>query len=519
MKRWPIVLAGLLVAGLAGAWLFSSGLQGQSSPPPVFPKELTSYRDVVKAVLPAVVSIRSMPKATTTTTREKSAQPRRRPRMQDLPGIPEEFRKFFEGMEEGPNFEFDPEDVVPQQSFGSGFIIDPKGVVLTNYHVVDGADRVEVTLKDGRKFISKEIKGDRKNDLAIVRISAGSPLPYLQLGDSDAMEIGDRVLAVGAPFGLTGSVTAGIVSAKGRDGLSPGHAVYEDYLQTDAAINPGNSGGPLVNLEGRVIGINTAIRTRSGGFQGVGLAITSNVAKNIVDQLVHGGVVHRGYLGIGFQPLTSELAEQLGLNEQHGVVVRSVVKDSPAGKAGLKPLDVIVAINGKHFEEGRELQRLVNNTPVNQSIDLTVVRDGKTRTIPVTIEEQPQDYGVSTLQRRGNKAAPQDEEESQDVTVEKFGFDVAELTEDSARSFGYRPNTEGVVVTNVQPNSVAAEAGLTRGMLITKVNKKSVAAAKDVRRLVEKTSSSKGVLLEIQYPQRLGGGSGYIVLKPEPVEK
>src|SRR5205823_9971668 len=176
--------------------------------------------------------------------REKSTQPKgRRPRIDTVPGIPEEFRKFFEDMEE-PGIE---PDLVPQQSFGSGFIIDPKGVVLTNFHVVDGADRVEVTLKDGRKFVSKEIKGDKKNDLAIVRVNPGSQLPYLQLGDSDAMEIGDRVLAVGAPFGLAGSVTAGIVSAKGRDGLTPGRAVYEDYLQTDAAINPGNSGGPLVN--------------------------------------------------------------------------------------------------------------------------------------------------------------------------------------------------------------------------------------------------------------------------------
>jgi serine protease Do len=515
MKRWPIALVCVLLAGIAGALLLSSGSQGQSPSPPVYPKELTSYRDVVKAVLPAVVSIRSMPKATVTAKREKSAQPRRRQGMDNLPpGLPDEFRKFFEG----PGFDMEPEDAVPQQSFGSGFIIDPKGIVLTNYHVVDGADRVEVTLKDGRKFISKNIKGDKKNDLAIVRIDAGSRLPYLQLGDSDAMEIGDRVLAVGAPFGLTGSVTAGIISAKGREGMGEARAVYEDYLQTDAAINPGNSGGPLVNLEGKVIGINTAIRTRTGGFQGVGLAIASNVAKNIVDQLEHGGVVHRGYLGIGFQPLTPEVADELGLKEQHGVVVRSVVKDSPAGKAGLKPLDVIVAVGGKHFEEGRDLQRLVNNTPIHQAIDLTVIRDGKTRVIPVTIEEQPEDYGVSSLQGRRGKSAPKDEEENQDVTVEKFGFDVTELNEDNARSFGHTTDMEGVVVTNVQPGSVAAEAGLARGMVITKVNRKTVKSAKEVRRLLEKASSGK-VLLQVQYPERLGGGSGYIVLKPETVEK
>jgi serine protease Do len=205
MKRWPIALVCLTVAGLAGALLFSTALQGQSSSsPPVYPKELTSYRGVVKAVLPAVVSVKSVPKAATA-KRERSVQPRRRqrPNFEDMPGIPEEFRKFFEGMEE---YNIEPQQAVPQRSFGSGFIIDPKGVVLTNYHVVDGADRVEVTLEDGRSFLSRDIKGDRKNDLAIVRIQADSPLPYLELGDSDAMEIGDRVLAVGAPFGLEGSV-------------------------------------------------------------------------------------------------------------------------------------------------------------------------------------------------------------------------------------------------------------------------------------------------------------------------
>jgi serine protease Do len=416
---------------------------------------------------------------------------------------------------EEPGFNFDQEDLVPQQSFGSGFIIDPKGVVLTNFHVVDGADRVEVTLKDGRKFTSKEIKGDRKNDLAIIRVSPGSQLPYLQLGDSDAMEIGDRVLAVGAPFGLAGSVTAGIVSAKGRDGLSPGRAVYEDYLQTDAAINPGNSGGPLVNLIGQVIGINTAIRTRTGGFQGVGLAITSNVAKNIVDQLTREGVVHRGYLGIKFETLDPAVAEELSLKDQYGVLVRDVVKESPAGKAGVKPLDVIVAV-GKSFKEGRELQRLVGTLPPHKTVDLTVVRDGKTRVIPVVIEEQPDDYGVTTLQRKGNKAPDQ---EDTDVAVDKFGFDVADLTPDLAKRLGHRSSMEGVAITDVQPGSIAAEAGLARGVVITKINRKPVTSARDVRDVLEKAPNGKSVFLEVQYPERLGGGSSYIILKPEPVEK
>jgi serine protease Do len=325
------------------------------------------------------------------------------------------------------------------------------------------------------------------------------------------------VLAVGAPFGLTGSVTAGIVSAKGRDGLSPGRAVYEDYLQTDAAINPGNSGGPLVNLEGKVIGINTAIRTRTGGFQGVGLAITSNVAKNIVDQLTREGVVHRGYLGIEFGPLKPELAEALGLKDQKGFVVSRVTEGSPAAKAGLKPLDVIVSVGGKSFQEGRDLQRLVSSLPLHKSVDLTVVRDGKRQIIPVTIEEQPENYGLATLQGRG-KSTP-GEEDNAEVSVEKFGFDVADLTPELARSLGYKSTLEGVAVTVVQPGSVAAEAGLRRGDVITKINRKSVTSAKDVRDALEKAPSGKSLLLQVQYRDRLGVGSRYIILKPEPVEK
>jgi serine protease Do len=515
MKRWPIALVCLTVAGLAGAILFSNALQGQSSSQPVYPKELTSYRDVVKAVLPAVVSVKSVPKAAST-KRERSVQPRRRqrPNFEDMPGIPEEFRRFFEGMDDGT---IEPQEIIPQRSFGSGFIIDPKGVVLTNYHVVDGADRVEVTLKDGRTFTSKDIKGDRKNDLAIVRIHSDSGLPSLELGNSDAMEIGDRVLAVGAPFGLEGSVTAGIVSATGRNGFSENHAVYEDYLQTDAAINPGNSGGPLVNLEGKVIGINTAIRTRSGGWQGVGLAITSNVAKSIVDQLTHEGVVHRGYLGIGIQPLKPEVAEALGLEGQKGVLVMQVAKGSPAAKAGMKERDVIVSVAGKTFQETRDLQRVVSSLPVHKEVNVTVIRDGKRMVLPVTIEEQPDEYGVTSLQRRGNQAPG--EEEKAEVTIDKFGFDVADLTPELARKYGYRSSMEGVVVTDVQAGSLAEEAGLRRGVLISKINRKSVPSAEDVRKVLQKAPSGRNVLFQVQYPETLGGGSGYIAIKPEAIEK
>src|SRR5262245_60488254 len=350
MSRWPIALVCVVLGGLMVGLISNTGLHGQLSSPPAVPKEMTSYRDIVKKVLPAVVEVRSIPKLTAKT---KQDTPRRRPRM-DVPGLPEEFRRFFEDMQE-PGF--DPSEILPQRAYGSGFIVDPKGIVLTNYHVVEGAERVEITFKDGHKVVSKDIHGDRKNDLAIVRLDAQSALPYLKFGDSDAMEIGDRVLAVGAPFELQGSVTAGIVSAKGRNGLTPSRAVYEDYLQTDAAINPGNSGGPLVNLAGEVIGINTAIRSRTGGFQGVGIAIASNVAKNIVDQLINNGTVRRGYLGVQVGELKPEVAAQLGVKENVGVVVSRVYEKTPAAKAGIQEGDVILSVAGKEVRDARELQR------------------------------------------------------------------------------------------------------------------------------------------------------------------
>src|SRR5438309_2148302 len=316
LARGPLVVACVLAVGVAaGRWAGVTPVLGQSAASPAV-HEPTSFRDVVKKVLPAVVSVESKAKPEPRRTGAQN-NPRRRvvPRLDDQQ-VPEDFRRFFEEFQrrqedEGPSEQF--------LGFGSGFIVDPKGIVLTNNHVVDGATEVEVTLHDGRKFVSKDIKTDEKTDLAIVRLDTkGASLPYLELGDSSAMEIGDRVLAVGAPFGLTGTVTSGIISAKGRYGL--GLNKYEDFLQTDAAINPGNSGGPLVNLDGKVIGVNSAIKSRSGGFQGVGLAISSNMAKNVMEQLLKHGTVHRGFLGIQMQELDPDVASRLGVPSDKGVL-------------------------------------------------------------------------------------------------------------------------------------------------------------------------------------------------------
>jgi serine protease Do len=451
-----------------------------------------------------VVSIdaRSRPAA----KRDTQQPQRRRPRIETFPPEnPEDlFRRFFDELPDRDT------DQLPRQSFGSGFIIDPKGVILTNYHVVDGADHAEIELKDGRKFTSKDIKGDKKNDLAIIRVNSQSPLPYLELGDSDAMEIGDRVLAVGAPFHLTGSVTAGIVSAKGRSGLNPQRVVYEDYLQTDAAINPGNSGGPLVNLEGKVVGINTAIRSVSGGFQGVGLAITSNLAKNIVEQLIREGVVHRGYIGVSVGPLDPDAAARLGVAEQSGVSVSRVLNGTPAAKAGIQELDIITAVGGKPVSDGRELQRLIARLPLRQPVDVTIVRDGKTKKIPVIIEEQPEEYGIATRSGRSGQSPRGEQDE---LAIDKIGIDVADLTPELASQYGFTEDAKGVVITSVQPGSIADEKGLRRGMLMLKIDKKSVTSAVEAKNALQKAALTTGVLLQVQLPERQGGGKAYVVLK------
>jgi serine protease Do len=503
MKRWSAALVCLVALALAGTYLIvAPRLQSQQPAPPPIPKELYSYRDIVKRVLPAVVSIQSEAKVQ---PRTKAKQPNKRSPRFDDPRIPDEFRRFFEEFGGTP---FEMPDNTPHLGFGSGFLIDAKGIVLTNFHVVDGADHVTVQLKDGRKFTSRDIKGDKKTDLAIVRISAPDqgPLPYLELGDSEAMEIGDRVLAVGAPFGLTGSVTLGIVSAKGRSGLAMN--MYEDFIQTDAAINPGNSGGPLVNLEGKAIGINSAIKSRSGGFQGVGLAVASNLAKNIVQSLIKEGVVHRGYLGIQITDLAPDVAARLGVKKDTGVVVGDVSEGSPAAHGGMQAGDIITKVGGKEVKDGRQLQTIVAGLPLHKAVDVTVLRDGQTKVLPVTIEEQPSDFGTARVpaprRPRGQTA--------ESATLDKLGLELTDLTPELRDDLGYRKNVKGVAVTSVDPGSPASEAGLRKGMVISKVDQQPVASASAARRALESANLQKGALLQVLSPQ---GGTNFVLLKAE----
>jgi serine protease Do len=502
----------LVLGGLAGAVLTSPALLGQPVTTTAIPKEITSYRDVVQKVLPAVVSVEAKPKAIAKNV--KQTTPGRRPKSNLLPpNVPDDIRRWFD--DQG-DFGFEmPDEIVPSHSFGSGFVIDPKGIILTNFHVVANTDRVQITLQDGRHFYSTDIKGDRKNDLAIVRVDAKTPLPSLTLGDSDAMEIGDRVLAVGAPFGLTGSVTAGIVSAKGRTGLSSTRTVYEDYLQTDAAINPGNSGGPLVNLAGQVVGINTAIKSVNGGFQGIGLAITSNLAKIIAEQLERDGVVHRGYLGVGLDELEPEAAAKLGAQEG-GVVVAKIFPDSPAAKAGFQPGDIITSIGGKHVKNGRELQHIVGTLPLRKPVEVEVLRDNKCQVMKVTVDEQPDNYGVTSRTPRDQPRKPSRDKD--EVSVENAGIEVSDLTPETAEQYGFADSAKGVLITDVQTGSIAAEAGLRKGLLIVKVDKKAVTSAETVQKSLSNASLAKGVLLQVQASPKLGGGTTYVLLKGELAE-
>ena len=448
-------------------------------------QESNSYRDVAKFVLPAVVSIEA-------TGKPSVAKAHFEPFGQ-IPGLPDELRKRFEDAIP------EPEDPGPRHGLGSGFIIDPSGTIVTNAHVVKNAQRVEVVLPDGNRFTAKDIKTDPKTDLAVLRIETGTSLPALKWGDSGEMEIGDRVLAIGAPLGMTGTVTSGIISAKGRD-IHMNQ--YEDFLQTDAAINPGNSGGPLVNLNGAVIGVNSAIKSGTGGFQGIGLAISSRLAQTVVDGLLKDGTVHRAYLGVQVQALAPEVAKRLGLAGKSGVVVAKVLPGTPAAAAGLEDGDVIIRIAGQPVRDGHDLQMKVANLPLEKSVDITVVRDGTEKELHVAIAEQPQQYGMA--------AADTADQPSQTTNLEAMGAKVTAVTPELAKENGLPEKARGVLVAEVEENGVAARAGLRRGTLIEKMDQRPVHTVEEARAQLERGSLASGILLQV----RTGSsGTSYVLLK------
>ena len=372
---------------------------------------------------------------------------------------------------------------------GSGFIFTKEGYILTNNHVVQGADAIRVKLADGRKFDAKLVGGDAHTDVAVIKIE-GDNLPVLALGNSDAIEVGEWVLAVGSPFGLPGTVTTGIVSAKSRSGV--GITDYEDFIQTDAAINPGNSGGPLVNLNGDAIGINTAIFSRSGGYMGIGFAIPINMAREICDQLVANGAVSRGYLGIAIQQLTPELAKSFGLDKTEGILVGDVTKDSPAAAAQLKSGDVIVEFDGTEVTEMGDFRNRVAMAGPDHEIALTVIRDGQRMTVNVTTGERPvsEDVAVNSTENQ----------------IPSLGLTVEPLSEQLAERHGYQGEV-GLVVTNVESGSLAFLAGLRPGMLIKEINRQPVRDLAEFQKQLDEGTDS--VLLWIKEGQI----SRYIAMK------
>ncbi|RMF42434.1 MAG: DegQ family serine endoprotease [Deltaproteobacteria bacterium] len=432
-----------------------------------------AFRAVARKVSPAVVFIKV----------EKESEVA----MPEFPFGDELFRRFF-GAPPAP--EHQPKTRKRKaRGQGSGFIISPDGLIMTNNHVVGDADKVTVRLLDGREFTADTIGTDPATDIALIKIDE-TDLPFLKLGNSDSLEVGDWVLAVGNPFGLSHTLTAGIVSAKGRSGI--GLNDYENFIQTDAAINPGNSGGPLVNLDGQVVGINTAIFSRSGGYMGIGFAIPINMAKKIRDQLVKHGKVIRGRLGVYIQDLTPDLAESFGIDKRKGILIAQVIEDSPAEKAGLMRGDVILRIDGDPVGKVADFRNRIALTAPGTRVTLLVLRDGKKKKIKVTIEAM-----------EGGEVA-----KAGTSSISSYGLSLQPLTPELADRLGYE-GEKGVLVAGVEPGSPAEEAGIERGDLILEVNRVNVTTPAEVREALKKSRGAKAVMLV-----RHGETTRYLALHP-----
>lgn len=439
----------------------------------------TSFSPIVKKVAPSVVMV-------TTSARPKQAA------LQEIPGFDHPFfRRFF-----GEEFEQRQPRRRPnaprQLGQGSGVIVTKDGYILTNNHVVDGADEVKVGLQDGREFTGKVVGKDPKTDVAVLKID-GKDLPFIAMADSDRIEVGDIVLAVGNPFGIGQTVTMGMISATGRATLG---LDYEDFIQTDAAINPGNSGGALVDADGRLIGINTAILSRSGGNQGIGFAIPMNLARDVMESLVADGRVTRGYLGVMIQDVTPSLAKEFKLKDQKGALIGDVVPNGPAEKAGLKSGDIVLEFNGKAVTGSRQLKLQVARVKPTESVPVKVLRNGSTKTLEVTVKELP---GSEQIARA-------DSSTSADGEALK-GVAVGDLDAQTRREMNVPANVHGAVVIEVEEGSAAREAGLKPGDVIIEINRQAVKGAEDAVKLTE-NPKDKTTLLRIWS----NGGSRYLVI-------
>jgi serine protease Do len=469
-----LLFTGMLVAA------FSTGAVGSPAPSavptpapsmtqagPSDPEVGHGFARIVKAVRPAVVNITASKVIGTG--------------FSNVPGLPDWFKRgpqdqHFFGMPPAPSPRQEPREM----GTGSGVIVSSEGYVVTNHHVVDGAKTVTVALLDKREFTGSIVGSDPQTDLAVIKIQ-GDNLPFIAWGNSSKLEVGDYVLAIGSPFGLRSTVTQGIVSAKGR---GVGITQYEDFIQTDAAINPGNSGGALVNMHGELVGINTAILSRSGGYQGVGLAIPASIGQHVYASLVSTGKVTRGFLGVGVQAVTPELAKSFHLGRPDGAIVTEVREESPADRAGFRRGDTIIRYHDQTIAGPRELQRAVTTTPVGTEVTITVMRDGVEQALRTTIVEHPMGQQIAASQQP-------------DAESRLAGLTVEDLTPRTAKRLGIDGHVAGVVVTDIRAGSQAEQAGLVQGDVIREINHTPVESSQDFRQAVNALPKEQTILLFI----------------------
>lgn len=461
MKKKTALLIVIFIAGLlAGVTIFYFINKPKQSIPIYrdIVEPVKSFSEIVKAVSPSVVNI--------STTRTVNTPPTLEDLFEFLPPY---------GNSQGKKWK--------EMSMGSGVIVSSDGYLLTNYHVVEQADEIKVTLYNRRTFKATIIGADPKTDLAVIKINA-KDLPVASWGDSDKLQVGDFVLAIGNPYGLTHTVTMGIISATGRADV--GIADYEDFIQTDAAINPGNSGGPLVNIKGEIIGINTAIFSRTGGYQGIGFAVPSNMAKIIKDSLIKEGKVLRGWIGIMVQDLTAELAERFNLKEPFGVIITDVTKQSPAYIAGLKRGDIILEFDGKVLSESAVLRNLVAQSKIGTVATLKIWRNGQSFNIPITVAQLPFETSLETKNYK----------KSQRTSENPFkGLSVIELDPSMAKQIGADIEDRGVVVYRIEPGSPAENSGLRKGDLIMEIERQRITSASEFQRVIQKITRNDVMVL------------------------
>ncbi len=487
MKRkiavWAVVITTVfLLGGLTFYTLGKMSTQGRFAPSrvtPNVPRQIMetgrAFSDIVNTVSPSVVNI-----STTKLVQRDSG-----------PFFNDPFFDFL-----SPFHDFGTPRKWKERSLGSGVIVSTDGYIVTNNHVVEKADEIKVTLFDRRVLKGRIVGADSKTDVAIIRIDADS-LPVLTWGDSEKLQVGEFVLAIGSPYGLSNTVTMGIISAVGRANV--GIADYEDFIQTDAAINPGNSGGPLVNISGELIGINTAIFSRTGGYQGIGFAVPSNMVRSVMDQLIQKGKVTRGWIGVTIQELTPELAQQFGLKRSKGALVSDVVKDGPAAKAGIMRGDIITEFNGKDVKDVSGLRNLVSQSKAGSSIALKLLRAGKELTITVTIVELPREVAEVAPE-----AVPEEAE-----TKMLTGLVVMDLSREIIRQLGFNKEEKGVVVVKVEPGSPADEAEIKKGDIIKEINRREIENLATYNSVLKSLNEQESLLLFINR----SGKRFYVILK------